>query len=82
MKKLDGKIPVEAEGFEWMRDFFRRIAFTRLSDGKTVSTAFLGYGEGPFETMAFDMGEELCCYRSRTWEEAEAIHEKVVKELS
>jgi hypothetical protein len=56
-----------------------------------VSTAFIGYGEAPFETMVFwdanddeqgysgdSVGIE---YRTCTWADAESMHRRVVEEV-
>ena len=67
-----------------------RIAETTLSDGRWVSTVFLGidyrFGSGPpllFETMVFPSKDNLSderCERYSTKAEAEAGHLAVVKE--
>jgi hypothetical protein len=68
----------------------RRVAESILDDGKRVSTVFLGldhsFGEESapvlFETMVFPNKEsygDLDCERYRTWDEALAGHEAMVK---
>jgi hypothetical protein len=62
---------------------YRRVAWTKLADGKYVSTVWLGpVAMGPtqiFECMAFGPeGEELDCARLATIEEAKARHEVMV----
>jgi len=78
---------------EWAKEFKaiedRRVAKDILSDGKMVSTVFLGlnhnYGEGLpliFETMVFASesdGEDLDMNRYSTEEEALKGHKKMVK---
>jgi hypothetical protein len=89
--------PVSAEEATqaFLRDEYqddRRVAETTLPDGRWVSTVFLGinhqFGEGPpliFETMVFpnenDLSEEYC-ERYSTEEEAQAGHDRIVRELS
>ena len=69
---------------------YKRVAETTLSDGKWVSTVWLGLDhrfleEGPpliFETMVFPSHEnllDLACSRWSTLEEATVGHEEVVK---
>lgn len=71
---------------------YKRVAETTLSNGKWVSTVWLGlnhqYGDGPpliFETMVFksknDMNE-LDIERYSTLEEAKAGHERMVGKWS
>lgn len=73
----------------WGDDANRRVAFTEVSPGVTVSTVFLGldhnFGRrGPplvFETMVFDDYGGGDCFRWATWDEAEAGHYRAVAEL-
>lgn len=67
----------------------RQVARTELPGGIEVSTVFLGldhaWGDGPpmlFETMVFIAGEGDRCWRCSTFDEAEAQHVAVVKELT
>ena len=73
---------------QWMLKADRLVAKTQINDSIEVSTVFLGLdhnycGGKPvlFETMVFrdGHGDEMdrCC----TWEEAEAMHEKVVRQV-
>lgn len=94
---LDDKrqpVPV-LDMLEWARMYEdqakRRVAFTDVGKGLTVSTVFLGidhgFGNGVpilFETMAFDARGDLdsCTRRYGTWAEAEAGHQEIVHELS
>jgi len=78
---------------EWAKDYEkqdRRIAEDTLSDGKWISTVFLGlnhnYSSGPplmFETMVFPSKgnfEELDTRRYSTEKEALAGHKEMVEE--
>lgn len=58
-----------------------QVAYTELTPTLTVSTVFLGvdlnYGRGApllFESIMFDDGEPVCCYRTSTWTKAWAQH--------
>ena len=80
---------------QWAEEFQnadRTVAKTTVSDGKWISTVFLGldhqFGDGHpliFETMVFpskdDMGE-LDCRRYSSEDEAKAGHEEMVKKWS
>ncbi|PYJ10757.1 MAG: hypothetical protein DMF06_04970 [Verrucomicrobia bacterium] len=67
----------------------KRVAFTEVAPGITVSTVFLGIDHsfmrhGPpllFETMVFDDYGSNDCWRYATWDDAAAGHESVVKGL-
>ena len=76
------------EWAQWMSNADRFVAKTQINDNIEVSTVFLAldhnhFGGKPvlFETMVFrgGDGEEIdrCC----TWEEAEAMHEKMVRQV-
>lgn len=78
---------------EWARDFEkvenRRVAYDEVGD-RRVSTVFLGidhnYGDGPpllFETMVFPLNnfDEEICERCSTWEQAEAQHARILKQV-
>ena len=80
---------------EWRRrrESERRVAETTLSDGKWVSTVWLGldhsFGSGPpliFETMVFDREKsgmsDLDCDRYSTEAEALAGHAAMVEKWS
>ncbi len=82
---------------EWARLFedfeYKIISQITLSNGKRVSTVWLGldhsFGDGTpliFETMVFskkgDCSSEEHCERYATLKEAEAGHERIVKEFS
>ena len=86
-------IPVDM--MTWVRWFEtnlarKRVRLTRVGKYK-VSTVFLGsdhaFGGGPpllFETMAFDGkigGNEVCCRRCSTWDQAVVQHIDVVDSL-
>lgn len=83
--KLDGKLAVPCSTLEeWSRSFAdfdaRRVAHTMIG-ANLVSTIFLGinhnFGEGDpllFETMIFRDEESGECWRTSSWEEAEAQH--------
>lgn len=89
----DGERISRDEGFALFESAdARRVASTRLPDGKWVSTVHLvfdhSFGDGPpliFETMVFrnedDMGE-LDVERYATREEALAGHEAMVQRWS
>ncbi len=77
-----------AKWFETSLD--RRIAYSDISNGWSVSTVFLGldhsFGEGApilFETMVFDSNTELDGepFRYSTYEEAEKGHEDIVAKV-
>lgn len=87
---LDGKTPVLCEDTkkwgEWYETASRRVDLTEAG-GIRVSTVFLAIdhaldGEEPalFETMAFGTDEEIC-RRYSTWEQAEAGHKEVCREV-
>lgn len=64
-----------------------RVALTKIGD-VTVSTVFLwlnhGYDGGPpmiFETMVFGGPLAGDCERRSTWEEAEATHAEMVRQV-
>ena len=70
---------------------YKRVAESRLSDGRWVSTVWLGINhnfspDGPpiiFETMAFTKDfEEEACYRASTIEEARSNHAFAVMEMA
>lgn len=90
---LDGKVPVREPNLMvwgvWMEVVDRHVGWTRLEDGRVVSTVFLGldhaFGCGPpvlFETMVRlpEGGWKDVCERYTTWDEAEAGHWAVVEE--
>jgi hypothetical protein len=89
---LDGHTPVECDDLmtwgRWMEgNDNRRVALTIMGDIR-VSTVFLAldhnfdaeWGADPilFETMVFRNGEGDECERYRTWDEAEAGHQRWV----
>ena len=86
--KLDGKVPVPCDITEVDWDENNRVAHTKDTDGRIVSTIFLRHDHSYFgvgepmllETMMFEdvsTGEESYCIQCATWEEAEAQHQKV-----
>jgi hypothetical protein len=93
---LIGQTPVPCEDlFEWASlsddNSSRRVLLTRVLDIVYVSTVFIGLnmryvrGGRPllFESMAFWRGGD--CYeqkRCATWDEAEAMHWKMVREVT
>jgi hypothetical protein len=83
-------VPV-ADVQAWARAFDndrRRVAATEVG-GYTVSTVFLGldhqYGDGPpllFETLVFGpAAHDGDMDRCSTWDEAEAMHERMVASI-
>ncbi|MGZ8317543.1 MAG: hypothetical protein ACXWVD_00440 [Telluria sp.] len=74
---------------QWMAaDGLRVVAQDALGDWHGVSTVFLGYdmsmGHGApllFETMLFIDGQAGPLVRSRSWDEAAAMHQRVCQEL-
>jgi hypothetical protein len=89
--KLEGKIPVpatEEEFGEIFDEHTRRVGYTELPNGSSVSTVFLGLdhafgGNKPvlFESMYFsdsDGMQEEDCERYHTWDEAEEGHRRMV----
>ncbi len=84
--------PIDRE--EWVQLLenieYRRIAETKLSDGRQISTVHIGldhsFGDGPpliFETMVFPSKDESAderCERYSTEEEARAGHDRIVTE--
>lgn len=78
---LDGHNPVPTESFEQASRPVR-VARTELSKDVFVSTVFIGIEFIMFETMIFGGKRDYECHRSRTWDEAEAIHQKIVTELT
>lgn len=94
---LDGKRVIALDDAvlwgQWMQDAARRrVKLTRLPGGGRVSTVFLGLdhnfgtSDSPllFETMVFDAGssDDIACRRYATWEEAEAGHDDMLRELA
>jgi hypothetical protein len=85
---LDNRVAVETdsalEWAKWMRDNDPRVAFTCIKN-IIVSTVFLGIDHGHrwrdkivlFETMVFGIPDQNPVWRTSTWEEAEAMHNKV-----
>lgn len=78
---------------EWVKmfeDTKSRIVKQEECKAHRISTVFLGIdhnwvGTDPllFETMVFDKnGNEVYCDRCSTWDEAELMHEKAVKEFN
>ena len=74
---------------QWMSKADRLVAKTQINDSIEVSTVFLGldhnhYGGEPvlFETMVFRDGHGVEMDRCCTWEEAEAMHEKMVRQVN
>lgn len=64
----------------------RKVRWTDLPNGVSVSTVFLGmdhsFGGGPpllFETMIFGGNHDRYHERYSTWAEAEAGHEKALR---
>lgn len=93
---LVNKKPVRCDDLEeWTRQFEgqdRRVAFTQVSSGVSVSTVFLGIDHSHdlykepilFESMSFDNGSNLnaeYCHRYSTWEEAIKGHEELVAQV-
>ena len=72
----------------WMQTADRIVAKTDTPDGK-ISTVFLGLnyqfaGHGKpliFETMVFGGAMDQYCERSSTWEEAEAVHQRITQKV-
>ena len=86
-------VAYQAELMEWA-DWFAKADRVVRQDNFTegdVSTVFLGLDhnysdEGDpqiFETMVFDSnGDEIQCERYATWDQAEAGHKRIVRELT
>lgn len=80
--------PVPAELFEW-GEFFehrdRRVDYTNLDNGVSISTVFLGinhrlFGNGPlFETMIFGGPHDQYTRRYSSWDDAAVGHERAVR---
>lgn len=72
---------------EWMAEENRHVAVTEINKAIYVSTVFLGMDHGfglsdkpiLFETMVFRDGNGAEMTRCATWEEAEEMHESMVK---
>ena len=89
---LDGHEPVPVDRMTWARWFEsadRQVAESIQGDVR-VSTVFLGLDQNfgdlfglpiLFETMVFVNGESQACDRYRTWDEAEAGHQRWVKQV-
>lgn len=90
---LDGHTPVATDDvLTWGKMFDddqkRRVAYTKLPGGVSVSTVFLGIdhrfrGSGPpilFETMVFGTDDDMT-ERYTTWDEAQAGHDAIVADL-
>lgn len=76
--------PTDAVGWtEWhlatYADFerLRRVAWTQIDGDSWVSTVFIGI-PAPFETYAIAGGNGRVMARYRTWDEAQAGHDRVV----
>lgn len=89
---LDGEIVRKPKNYgEYLSRFdmkHRRVCFTILRDGSSVSTVFLGldhsFGEGTpilFETLGMHNNEEFCMKRYPTYEAALTGHRETVEEL-
>lgn len=88
---LDDHTPVPVDHIRWAEWVHRnretrRVARTALQSGVVISTVFLGldhgYGDGPpilFETMIFGGPHNEDQERCSTWEEAEAMHARMVE---
>ena len=88
---LQGHTPVQASSMREWAEFFedasrRIVRKTRLTSDIQVSTVFLGidhsFGHGPpllFETMVFRSGSGEEMDRCSTWDEAEAMHERMIE---
>lgn len=86
---------VEVSWVRWMAlsssDAYRRVDFTQVCDGVSVSTVWVGISFGdvalPFETMVFvdgdaaGLGEGTETYRYASEAQAVAGHDQVVAEL-
>lgn len=70
----------------WCMTNDRKVAESYVC-GFWVSTVFLGLDHGfagtrlLFETMVFDEGSTIRCDRCETWEQAEAMHARIVAEI-
>ena len=89
---LEGKTPKPAkdvlEWAKWFETADLQIANTKLPNGVTVSTVFLGldrsFAKGIpilFETMIFGGEHDQYQERYATWEEAEAGHKKALAKV-
>lgn len=85
----DNKEPIKVDLLTWARWFEfhdRKVALTEIGYHR-ISTVFLGIdhnfsGTGPpvlFETMVFDRGRDVECYRWATWRESVAGHNRTVR---
>ena len=90
----DNKEPVPCDVYLWAawrieNEGSMRVARTEFTNGRTVSTVFLGvdhnyFGKGPpilFETVVFASGKPEGEYTQRyaTWAEAEVGHMEIVE---
>jgi len=84
---LDGKTPIHCDDLLSWASWFKsqnRIIASKMIDGITISTVFLGIDHGfggkvmLFETMIFGGDHDDYCERYSTWEEAEAGHQTAV----
>ena len=78
---------------KWMESGVDRHVADTTKNGVRISTVFLGLdhnyfsgnNDNPliFETMAFNAkGDDIFCERCSTWEQAEAQHEKICKQVA
>jgi hypothetical protein len=89
---LDGKTPVHEPDLliwaKWFGNSSRKVAYTQHGDVE-VSTVFLGMNHNfddtgdpiLFETMVFGGENDKLQVRYHTWEEAEAGHERICKQV-
>jgi hypothetical protein len=87
---LNGHKPVKCDDLmrwaRWFETADRHVRDTARDDVR-VSTVFLGLDHGwdgrpmLFETMLFVNGSSIDCERYSTWDEAEAGHERWVKQV-
>lgn len=88
---LDGHKTVAVDLMTWAKWFEKKIdrhvADEKIGEAR-ISTVFLGldysFGEGPpliFETMVFGGPHDMDQDRCTTWEEAEAMHKRMVEKV-
>ena len=87
---LNGKTPEPCNDTvkwaAWFHNADRTVKKTKIDDVE-VSTVFIGVDsnltDGPFlfETMIFGGDRDGEMWRSKTWEESEELHDKIVKEV-
>jgi hypothetical protein len=74
-------LPLSREEWVAAHEYERTIAHDLFGDFIEITTSWLGTKEAVFETMVEGDGGATFYREARTWEQAMALHERVVWEL-